>query len=169
MNLWIGRVSYTDAVKMWLGASGHYLDNPPPGCLFAIGVRRLEPVLFDDLPVPVGDLLGLCLVGRPSARMLPQDGSVGEITRMVLLPGLPYGLASEVLKRAIREAAERGMAELIAYHDRTRHKGCIYKKAGFKKAGVTTPSGLGWASRSRPKSATAGATSKRKWSIKVTP
>ena len=165
MNLWIGKVSYDAAAKLWLATSGHYLENPPPGCLYAIGVRELAPVLFDDLPVATGALLGLCLIGRPVARMLPQDGSVGEVTRMVLLPGLPHGTASEVLRRAGREAATRGMAALIAYHDRTRHTGCIYRKSGFRKDGLTAPHAVGWGSRDRPKSAAVGLTSKRRWRL----
>lgn len=168
MALWIGIVSYDASAKLWLAASGHYLDNPPPGCLFAVGVRETAPVLFDDMPVPVGSLLGLCLVGRPIARALPQDGTVGEITRMVLLAGLPYATASEVLRYCARVAGKRGMASLIAYHDRTRHTGCIYKKAGFRKDGVTTPHRTGWASRSRPRSETVGQTSKRRWRLEVT-
>lgn len=167
MNLWIGRVSYDATAKLWLKASGHYLDNPPPGCLYAIGVRELSPVLFDDLPVATGALLGLCLIGRPIARKLPQDGSVGEVTRMVLLPGLPHGTASEVLRRAGREAASRGMASLIAYHDRTRHTGCIYRKSGFRKDGVTNPPVNGWATRDREKSGTLGAEPKRRWRLVV--
>ena len=167
MDLWIGHVTYGNDAKRWLKASGHYLDNPPPGCLFAIGVRALRPVLFADLPVADGPLLGLCLVGRPVAPGLPQDHSIGEITRMILLPGLPYGTASVVLRAAAAHGQRRGMLSLIAYHDRTRHKGCIYRKAGFRKDGTTTPSpnSIGWASRPRPNSAHAGDTPKRRWRL----
>lgn len=165
MDLWIGPVSYDASAKAYLRGSGHYLGNPLPGCLFAIGVRALRPVLFVDLPVADGPLLGLCLIGRPIARMLPQDGSIGEVTRMVLTPGLPHGTASAVLREAGVRAARRGMAALIAYHDRTRHTGCIYRKAGFRKDGATTPSGTGWGSRNRPRSADVGATPKRRWRL----
>jgi len=164
MNLWIDRVTYGDAEKRWLAASGHYLQNPPPGCLFAIGVRELRAELFADVLVASGPLLGLCLIGRPVARKLPQDGTVGEITRMVLVDGLPHGTASRVLRISADVAKRQGMASLIAYHDRTRHTGCIYRKAGFKKRGATTGSAVGWGNRkNRERSATAGATSKRRW------
>ena len=163
-SIWIGRVSYDGDAKKWLQSTDHYLGNAPPGCLFAVGVHALRPVLFDDIPVADGPLLGLCLVSRPVARMLAQDGSVGEVTRLWLTPGLPYGTASAILREAAKIATSRGMASLISYHDRARHSGCIYRKAGFRKDGITTPSGAGWASRSRSDSAVAaGKTSKRRW------
>ena len=168
MKLWIGKVMYGDSEKQWLAASGHYLQNPPPGCLFAVGVRELRAELFADVQVPTGPLLGLCLIGRPVARQLPQDGSVGEVTRMVLMPGLPHGTASSVLRWAIDEASRRGMSSLISYHDRTRHTGCIYRKAGFRKDGTSVSTGQGWSNRSgRERSATAGLTPKRRWRVEL--
>src|SRR5207247_462034 len=90
---------------------------------------------------------GLLLVGRPTAPKLPQDGSWGEITRLWLEPGLPHGTASAVIRFAIGLCRERGMSRLISYHDRTRHSGCIYRKAGMRKDGITNPPANGWASR----------------------
>lgn len=167
VDLWIGSVSYDASVKAWLQASNHYLNNAPPGCLFAIGVFSSSPSLFVGLDVPVGQMLGLCLVGRPVARRLPQDGSIGEITRLFLTSGLPYGTASAVLRKAADVAKLRGMIALISYHDRTRHTGCIYRKAGFRRDGVTTPRQLGWASRAKRASGTAGQTSKRRWRLEL--
>ena len=164
-DLWIGRESYDDDAKAWLAKSGHYLDNPPPGCLYAVAVRGGAPDLFGGI-MATGPRLGMCLVGRPVARMLPQDGSVGEITRMVLSPGLPYGTASRELRVAADYGRARRMAALISYHDRTRHTGCIYRKAGFKRDGVTgAASGKGWGSRDGRASATYEATPKRRWRL----
>ena len=157
-------VSYGAREKLWLAQSGHYLQRPLPGCLFAIGVYEAQPGLTGDL-VSVGPLRGLCLVGRPTARALPQDGSVGEVTRMVLEPGLPHGTASAVLLRAAALARHRGMRELIAYHDRTRHTGCIYRKAGFRKDGVVSARRTGWGSRSGRPSAGDTPASKRRWRL----
>ncbi len=156
---------YTDDVKAWLQNSSHYLGRSPPGCMYAVGVRLLVGGLWGL--VPCGELVGLCLVGRPVARMLPQDGSVGEITRMWLRPGLPHGTASALLRAAADVGRSRGVRSLISYHDRTRHTGCIYRKAGFRKDGATTPpTGKGWASHPRTaKSGDDARTSKRRWRL----
>ena len=160
--------SYDDTAKAWLGRSGHYLQNPPPGCLFCVSVRRTAPDLFGTM-TPSGERVGMVLVGRPVARMLPQDGSWGEITRLVLVDGLPHGTASNLLRFVFSSSWRRGLSTVISYHDRSRHTGCIYRKAGMRKDGATTPSGKGWASRDRPMSAQTGQTSKRRWRIDVNP
>lgn len=155
---------YTDALRSWLDAGDHYLHNAPPGALFAVVVRDLAPGLFG--PTASGELRGAVVIGRPIARMLPQDGSVGEVTRMWLQPGLPKGTASAALTFAAGVAAGRGMKALIAYHDRTRHTGCVYRKAGFRKNGTTDQRCPGtWATRTRPASADVGSTPKRRWRL----
>lgn len=154
---------YGPAHKRML-ASSHYLALPPPGCLFCVGVRPAGAGLFDV--EADGPLVGCCLVGRPVARMLPQDGSVGEIVRLVLADGLPYGMASRVLLRAADIARARRMESLIAYHDRTRHTGCVYRKAGFRRDGTTQPAaGAGWGSRAGRVSAKQERTPKRRWRL----
>lgn len=169
MTLWIGLVSYTRELREWLDAEGkHYLQNAPPGCLYAVGVRERAEGLC-GVPIGVGPLLGLCVVGRPVARALPQDGrEVAEITRMVLTPGLPYGTASEVLRVAAEIGRARGVRSLIAYHDRTRHTGCIYKKAGFRRDGGTVAKPRGWGSRAGRRSAEYEAAPKRRWRLHLT-
>ena len=135
---------YCDAHRALLSDS-HYLAAPPPGCLFAVACRDLIPALF--APMPGGQLRGVLLVGRPIARGLPQDGSIGEVIRVVLKDA-PYATASRLLTYAAGVARARGMVALIAYHDRSRHTGCIYRKAGFRKDAVTRPrSDSGWGSR----------------------
>lgn len=157
---------YTDEIKALLQASDHYLNNATPGALFAIVVRELVPSLFDD--APGGPWRGVCLVGRPTARALPQDGSWGEVTRLWLDPRCPYGTASLVLRHAIETARTRGLDVLISYHDRTRHSGCVYRKAGMRRWGTTTPSAKGWASRGGRMSGALEATPKRRWRIDLT-
>jgi len=166
MTIIVERTSYNRAAKAWLARSGHYLDNPPPGALFAVGVYSAEPGLFGD-HVSAGGLRGLCLVGRPVARALPQDGTAAEVTRMVLEPGLPHGTASRVLRYAAAVCARRGVRVLYAYHDRSRHTGCIYRKAGFRRDGVTAPKPGGWASRPGRASGAYEATGKRRWRLDV--
>jgi hypothetical protein len=168
--LWIGKVSYNKEAKQYLAESDHYLGKPPPGALFAVGVREGAEGLAGEV-VGRGPLLGLCVVGRPVARMIAQNGSIGEVTRLHLASGLPWGTASRVLIEAAEVARARGMDALISYHDRTRHTGCVYRKAGFKKDGVTKKvKGKGWGSRERSDSTVAsGMTPKRRWRLVLTP
>jgi len=121
--------------------------------------------MLGEYPISIGPLLGLCLVGRPVSPRLPQDGSLGEITRMWLAPSLPHGTASRVLRYAAKLAGARGFDALIAYHDRTRHSGCIYRKAGFRKDGVTNPPEGGWGSRPGRRSGEYETTPKRRWRL----
>jgi len=144
--------------------NSHYLAKPPPGAFFCLGVRRGQPGLVG--PIGTGPLLGCVLVGRPVAPKLPQDGTVGEITRLVLTPGLPYATASAVLRRAAEVAKSRGMESLISYHDRTRHTGCIYKKAGFRKDG-RSPGKPTWGNRPGRSSHDKGTTPKRRWRLEI--
>lgn len=153
--------SYTANLRAWLGMTDHYLGNPPPCAYFAVAVRLMVPGLFG--PVAGGELVGLLVIGRPVARGLPQDGSAAEVVRMWLAPGLPRGTASEALGVAAAACKERGVVDLYAYHDRTRHTGCCYRKAGFRKDGVTRPNPNGWASRPGRVSGALPGTSKRRW------
>ncbi len=158
-------VSYDDGAKRWLARSGHYLDNPPPGCLLCVAVRRAAVGLC-DVEIAEGPMLGLCLLGRPSARALPQDGSMAEVTRFVLAEGLPHGTASALLRAASKAARARGVGALISYHDRTRHTGCIYRKAGFRRDGTVEPrTSSGWASRAGRKAVASQGTPKRRWRL----
>jgi hypothetical protein len=158
---WYRAEPYTAALRAWLGMTDHYLGNPPPGAMFAVAVRLVTPGLFG--PEPGGELVGLVVVGRPIAPGLPQDGTTGQILRMWLAPGLPHGTASEVLRFTAWVAAGRGVESLITYHDRTRHTGCAYRKAGFRKDGVTHPGALGWGSRDGRVSGGLAPTPKRRW------
>lgn len=118
--------------------------------------------------------MGLAVIGRPVARMLPQDGSVGELLRFVLEPGLPRWTASYVLRVAVETFARwvsprRRMADaMITYHDRSRHSGCIYRKAGFRKNG-TTRAGTrrgSWGTRpDREQAVSSEEPNKRRWRI----
>jgi hypothetical protein len=169
MEVSFSRISYTRTERDWLDRVGkHYLQNAPPGCLFAVGVYGSSSDLFGD-SVGEGELKGILLVSRPVARKLPQDGSVGEITRLVLLPECPYGTASDTIRYAFKVALARKMQSVIAYHDRTRHTGCVYKKAGMKKDTKTKARGDGpnaaWGTRAKRKSAEYDNTPKRRWRI----
>jgi len=155
---------YTAPLRRYLARSDHYLKNAPPGCLLCLTV-------MDGWTVR-----GILLIGRPTARALPQDGTWGEVTRLYLEPGLPHGTASELLRASFDVCRARGIRTVISYHDRTRHTGCIYRKAGMRKWGTVTHMGQHWESREREeeglfgpvvgrKSGELEATPKRRWRI----
>jgi hypothetical protein len=167
LGLWCGTRTYDDRTKEWLAKSGHYLDAPPPGALMCVSLESLTRGLFG--PVPSGELFGLALLGRPIARNLPQDGTMAELTRFVLVKGLAEQTASRVLRVAAELWSGRPLSQaIISYHDRSRHSGCIYKKAGFRKNGVTragTRRGS-WSSRpGREQGASSEEPSKRRWRL----
>ncbi len=79
----------------------------------AVGVERLTRGLFGD--VPDGRLVGIAVIGRPIARMLPQGGTWGEILRFVLDPDLPRFTASHVLRVTVETFASRRVASRRRY------------------------------------------------------
>lgn len=159
-------VPYDDGAKLYLERSGHYLNNPLPGAFFAVGAFEATAGLFGD-PVASGPIRGLCVIGRPIARMLPQDGTIGEITRLVLDDGFPHGTASGLVRYALDIARRRGFKRVDALQDRTRHTGCVYRKAGMRVREKPRARAR-WAGRVRCDSATAAAlTPKKRWSISL--
>ena len=159
-------VPYGANTEPWfyLRRSAHYLQNALPGALVAIGVREPGADLFGDA-IGVGPLRGLLLLGRPIARVLPQDGTMAEITRLVLDDGFPRGTASALIRFALATAKKRGIRRVDALHDRSRHSGCAYRKAGMRKLSKTKARTTGgWESRDRSQSAIeAGHRKKQRW------
>lgn len=167
-GFWVGTRSYDDATKAWLAKSGHYLDAPPPGALLVVSLESYTDGLFGR--VPSGALYGLAVLGRPVARNLPQNGTWAELTRFVLERRFEKDhTASHMMRVAAELWSKRPTSEaLISYHDRTRHSGCIYKKAGFRKDGVTRPGTRrgSWSSRpGREQGASSEMPSKRRWRL----
>jgi hypothetical protein len=153
---------YTRAMRDWLASTDHYLGRPPSGAMFCVAVREMEPGLFG--PTPSGAVFGLAVVGRPIARKLPQDGTAAELLRLWLAPGLPYGTASRVILYAADVCRARGVRVLYTYHDRSRHTGCIYRKAGFTREHATEPRrDAGWNTRTERAPTEAG--SRRRWRL----
>lgn len=73
----------------------------------------------------------------------------------------------DALHIAISYARARGVRRVIAYHDRSRHTGSIYRKAGFRRDGVTAPKPGAWASRPGRLSGGYEATPKRRWAFDI--
>ncbi len=159
------RIRYDATAKLYLDRSGHYLQNAPPGCLLAFAVRERGAGL-GLVDVGDGPIRGLLLLGRPVARAMAQDGSVAEITRLVIDDGFPKGTASALVRFALASAWLAGITRVDALHDRGRHSGCVYRKAGMRKVAQIAMRTSGW--ESRPRSASAiehGRSAKTRWSI----
>lgn len=87
------------AAKIYI-SEHHRHHNPPPGGLFAVGVKA------------GGAIVGVAIVGRPVARML-DDGSTCEVTRLCT-DGTPN--ACSMLYGACRRAAKAlGYTRIITY------------------------------------------------------
>ena len=99
----------------------------------------------------------------PTARMLPADGSVFELSRWCLTPDAGQNSGSRMMAWAVRWIRRNypAVERLISYSDPTRHSGGIYRACGwseslthhgerFKANGVGYPSGHGsWDGKTR--------------------
>lgn len=100
------------------------------------------------------DVMVACQLWRhPTARMLPSDGSVLELSRWCLTPAAGKNAGSKMMRwvrRQLRSEAEVG----VSYSDLTKHTGALYRASGwepwpthhadrFLANGVGYPSGHG--------------------------
>lgn len=103
------------------------------------------------------DVLVACQVWRwPSARMLPSDGSMLELSRWCLTPAAGKNAGSRMMGWVARQIRRLrpGVALGVSYHDPERHDGALYRASGWVPApthhtlryeanGVGYPSGHG--------------------------
>lgn len=104
----------------------------------------------------VDDELVACQLWRhPTARMLPADGSVLELSRWCLIPAAGENAGSRMMGWARRWLRKVSTASVgVSYSDLTRHTGALYRASGwepwpthhadrFLANGVGYPSGHG--------------------------
>jgi hypothetical protein len=92
------------------------------------------------------ELLGVVVVGRPSARAL-DNGLTFEVTRLALIPNAPRNAASKLLAAAWRAARAMGVTRLISY-TRADERGTCYRAAGWAPAARVRA--RPWSTASRP-------------------
>lgn len=101
------------------------------------------------------DLVGVCMVGRPVARMIDPTTTV-EVTRLCIRDDLPAGLVwngcSMLYAAAAREAKRRGFARIITYLLETE-SGTSVEAAGWKREARTKGGSWNRPSRGRTDSA----------------
>lgn len=147
------------------GCGGMVLDWKPE----IRGIRRNDAKDFvrehhEHCPPPAGDrfraaiwngatLLGVCIVGRPVARMLPQDTWV-EVNRLCIRRDVPaplrWNACSQLYGWAAREAKRRGFERVITY-TLEEEEGTTLRAAGWTDEGLFGRPGRSWNTPSRPR------------------
>lgn len=93
-----------------------------------------------------GILYAVCVVGRPTARMLDDDKIV-EITRFATRPQRPVNTGSWLIAKARDWAELEGYEKIIAYSGIADNKGILYQASGFELDEKTQAKGSGWTNR----------------------
>lgn len=131
MGLYIVPVSLKQA-NAFVGEL-HRHHSKAQGCKFSIGVAEN------------GNLVGVCIVGRPVSRYL-DDGRTLEVTR--LCTDGTYNACSILYSRAARIAKDMGYEKIITYILQ-RESGVSLKASGWKCDGEA--GGGDWSVPSRPR------------------
>lgn len=115
----------------------HHRHNVAPvGHKFSIGLNDGKKIV------------GVCIVGRPVARMM-DDGWTAEVLRVCVLEGYKNA-CSKLYAAAWRAARAMGYKRLITYTLITE-PGTSLKAAGYKIVGQTKARPKGWDTPSRPR------------------
>jgi len=113
----------------------HHRHHPAPrGCRFVVGAAR------------AGEIVGVAVVGRPSARLL-DDGWTAEVTRLCVAEGTA-NVCSMLYSACWRAARAIGFRRLVTYTLATEG-GASLRAAGWRMVGEC--GGGSWSRRSRPR------------------
>lgn len=96
-----------------------------------------------------GELVGVAIVGRPTARMLQIPGSA-ELTRLCLSPAAPKGAGSKLYARCKRIWQLMGGTTIHTYTLK-RESGASMRGAGLTETSETGVPGKQWDVPSRPR------------------
>jgi hypothetical protein len=132
----IGRDDANTYVRRW-----HRHNRPVKGHKFAIAA--VTPAIPSAATI---DILGVVIVGRPSARAL-DDGLTLEVTRLATPSGARRNVASRLLGAAWRTARGMGVTRMVSY-TRADERGTCYRAAGW--APVARVAGRAWSTAARP-------------------
>lgn len=117
------------------------------------------------------EVRGVAVVGRPTARMEAQDGSVLQVLRVAVQEGFPNG-CSMLYGRVARAASAMGADDCFTFiHD--DESGVSLRAAGWIEDTTFVSKGGEWSRPSRPRGKTVEPGAKRKfyapWSKSLTP
>lgn len=116
-------------------ADWHRHNEPVRGCRFAVGAEH------------GGELVGVCIVGRPVARKLDHHFTA-EVNRLCVIDGAPKNTCSFLYGAARRIWATMGGTRLITY-TLARESGASLRGAGWMPSPVNIKGERGWQSRER--------------------
>jgi hypothetical protein len=117
--------------------AAHHRHHPAPrGCRFVIGLEETDK----------GAIVGVAVVGRPSARHL-DDGRTVEVTRLCVLDGHPSA-CSKLYGACWRAARAIGYRRLVTY-TLPEEGGASLRGAGWKLIGEA--GGGSWNRAERPR------------------
>lgn len=117
-------------------AAHHRHHRAPRGCRFVIGLEETDK----------GAIVGVAVVGRPSARHL-DDGRTAEVTRLCVLDGHPSA-CSKLYGACWRAARAIGYRRLVTY-TLPEEGGASLRGAGWKLIGEA--GGGSWSRAARPR------------------
>lgn len=124
------------------------------GGLFAVGVMATPP----------GELVGVAIVGRPSARFA-DNGATAEVVRVAVKEGFPN--ACSMLYGAARRAAKAlGYSRIVTY-TLGHESGTSLRAAGWFMAGRTR--GGAWSRDGRPRMDLGDLKAKQRWEAQLAP
>ena len=146
MSLSLQPISFAEAREFVIAKHRHH--QPPVGHLFSLAAS------VD------GEVVGVCIVGRPVARML-QDGWTCELTRMAT--DGTRNACSFLYGRAWRAAQAIGYKRMVTY-TLPEEGGASLRGAGWKLIGAA--GGGSWSVPSRPRVDTHPLQRKLRWEAK---
>ena len=133
-------------------AHHRHAPRPPAGWRWGHGLRNGP------------DLVAVAMVGRPSARALG-DGTVVEVTRLVVDPGLgrlTWCACSSLYAAAAREARRRGFERVVTYTLQDE-LGTTLRAAGWEPVARVRAARRGWDRPSRPRPGSSPTPAKVRW------
>lgn len=122
-----------DAARSFIAAH-HRHNKPPHRVKFNIGLF-VEQVM-----------VGVCMVGRPVARML-DDGLAAEVVRLCVTDDAPKGACSKLYRQAWRAWKEMGGTRIVTYTLQSESSASLRGAGWLPEAKLRARNGAAWTNR----------------------
>lgn len=132
-------------------AMHHRHNKPTQGGRFAIAAEH------------DGRVVGVCIVGRTTARLLHSD-TTAEVTRLCVAPDAPANACSFLYGAAKRSWQAMGGKRLVTY-TLDKESGASLRGAGWVATATHKPTGKGWLSRAGRDDQPVNAETKVRWEV----